>query len=283
MPASRMAPAMPSEHVDAWLAEDAATEDVTSRSVIPEETQAKARIQAKEAFVAAGLETTAEILEADGVEITLEAKDGDRVEAGDTLVTARGPARALLAAERTALNLLSHLSGIATRTASVVDAVQEQAPRCTVLATRKTTPGLRALEHTAVEAGGGAPHRGDLSQAVLIKENHLAFVTIEEAVEATRQHAPDAFCMVEAEDTDEARAVARAAADGVLLDNFDPDLLADTAELVRRIQPGIVVEASGGLTEETAPAYAEHVDRVSLGSITHSAPAVDVSMRVEPA
>ncbi len=271
---------MLSEQAQAWLDEDAADEDLTSASVIPEGASGRAEVHAKEPFVVAGLEAATSVLGTEHVAVETGVDDGDRVDAGDVLLTADGDAHDLLARERVTLNLIGHLSGIATRTAEIVDAVAGTS--CEVLATRKTTPGLRELEHAAVVAGGARPHRADLSEAILVQENHLTFVTIPEAVEAAGKNAPEAFCMVEAETLDDARAVARAGADGVLLDNVGVEQLADTAELVRRIQPGIVVEASGGITRETVAAYAEHVDRVSLGSITHSAPSVDVSMRVEP-
>lgn len=275
---------MPDEQVATWLGEDRAEADLTSRSTVPDGAKGQARIEAKDPLVLAGLEPAVEVLEACDVAVEPQAGSGDRLEAGDVIATAEGPAYGLLSAERTALNLLAHLSGIATRTAAVVDRVAEVAASCKVLATRKTTPGLRELEHAAVEAGGGEPHRPDLAGSVLIKENHLAFVPIADAVEAARSNAPKGtFVMVEAEDPDEARAVARAGADGVLLDNFEAEALPDLTELLKRIEPSLVIEASGGITEQTVAEYAPHVDRVSLGSITHSAPAADVTMRTEPA
>lgn len=274
---------MSDEEIARWLGEDRAEADLTSRSVIPEGTEARASVRARQTLTVAGLEPAVEVLEACDAEVDLLVEDGDAVDDGQALLEADGPAYGLLSAERTALNLIAHLSGIATRTAEIVERAVEANPSCDVLATRKTTPGLRELEHEAVRAGGGQPHRSHLADAVLVKENHLAFLTVEEAVEAARSNAPDAFLMVEAEDVDQARAVARAGADGVLLDNFEPELVADIADLLKRISPELTIEASGGITTETVADYAEHVDRVSLGSITHSAPAADVSMQVEPA
>lgn len=265
-----------------WLEEDGASRDATTQAVVPEQARAKAWIEAKQDLVVAGLAEACQVLEATGCQVEPLVEAGQSVEAGQRLATVEGPARAVLAGERVALNLLMHLSGIATRTRQVVDVVQAANPTCQVLATRKTTPGLRALEHAAVVAGGGAPHREDLTSAVLIKENHLAFLTVPEAVQAARRHTDDLFIMVEAEDLEEATAVARAEADGVLLDNFPAEGLEDVVELLKQLKPDMVVEASGNLTLETVAAYAEHVDRVSLGSLTHSAPAVDVSLRLEP-
>lgn len=281
MPGPRIRAAM-DEDVQAWLAEDRADADVTSRAVLPEGAGASARIEAREALVLAGTEPARRVLENVDVEVDHAREDGARVEAGDVVLEAEGSAHKVLAAERVAVNLLAHLSGIASATARVVDAVEDAGASCDVLATRKTTPGLRALEHAAVEAGGAAPHRAHLAESVLVKENHLAFVTVEEAVEAARRNAPEAFVMVEAETVDQARAVARAEADGVLLDNMAPDRAADVADLARRIHPELVVEASGGITADNVADYATRVDRVSLGSITHSAPSADLSMRVEP-
>ncbi len=265
-----------------WLEEDGAFEDATTQAVVPEQARARAWIEAKADLVVAGLAEAAEVLEATGCEVDRLAEAGQAVEAGDQLAEIRGPARAVLTGERVALNLLMHLSGIATLTRQVVDLVEAANPACQVLATRKTTPGLRELEHAAVVAGGGAPHRQDLTSAILIKENHLAFLTVAEAVAAARRHAPDLFVMVEAEDLEEATAAARAGADGVLLDNFEASELPDVVELLKRLKPELTVEASGNLTLDNVAAYAEHVDRVSLGSLTHSAPAADVSLQLEP-
>jgi nicotinate-nucleotide pyrophosphorylase (carboxylating) len=269
--------------VQAWLDEDRAEADVTSRSVIPEGVEAQAEIRVKEATVVSGLAAAGEVLAGEEVDVELLVEDGDRVEPGDGLAEATGPAHPLLARERTALNVLAHLSGIATHTARVVDRVAETGAECEVLATRKTTPGLRALEHEAVEHGGGRPHRPDLAGSILVKENHLSFVSVDEAVKAARSNAPDQTVIVEAETADEARAIARAGADGVLLDNVEAEGLGDLVELLKRLEPSLTVEASGGITLDTVADYAPHVDRVSLGSLTHSAPAADVTMRVEPA
>jgi nicotinate-nucleotide pyrophosphorylase (carboxylating) len=270
------------DRATAWLSEDHADEDVTSRAVLPDGAGGRAELVAREPLVLAGTEPAREVLGAVGVDEVTAAEDGDRVEPGEVVLEATGSAHALLAAERTAANALAHLSGIATATARAVEAVEDAGADCQVLATRKTTPGLRELEHAAVEAGGGAPHREHLAESVLVKDNHLAFVTAEEAVEAARRNAPDAFVVVEADTVDRARGVARAGADGLLIDNMDPETVADVARLARRLHPSIVTEASGGITRDNVAEYAPSVDRVSLGSLTHSAPSADLSMRVEP-
>jgi len=269
--------------VQAWLDEDRFDEDATSRSTIPEGAHGEAAIHAREPLVLGGVEAAREVLATEATKIDVQAENGDDVAAGEAILEAEGSAHALLARERTAVNLIAHLSGIATRTARVVDRVAEAGGGCEVLGTRKTTPGLRELEHAALEHGGARPHRADLAGSILVKENHLAFVSIEEAVEAARSNAPDQTVIVEAETADEARAIARAGADGVLLDNVEAEGLGDLVELLKRLEPSLTVEASGGITLDTVADYAPHVDRVSLGSLTHSAPAADVTMRVEPA
>lgn len=271
------------DEIQAWLEEDRVLDDVTSKGVVPEGAAGRGRLVARETMTVAGLGPARDVLEAFDASASLEAETGDQVKAGDPLLEAQGPARALLGAERTVCNVIGHLSGIATRTARVVENVEQGGASCEVLATRKTTPGLRTLEHDAVRAGGAGVHRSELASSVLVKENHLAFVTIEEAVEAASKHAPEAFVMVEAESVDQASTVARTDADGVLLDNFGAEEVEDVVELVRRLNPGLVIEASGGITVENVASYARLVDRVSLGSITHSAPSADVSMRIEPA
>ena len=272
---------MDAQQLAAWLAEDGTEADLTTQAVVDPEARARARVVAKAELVVAGVGAACAAL-GDEVMVLERAADGQRVKPGETVLVVEGQAHVLLTRERLALNLLLHLSGIATLTDQVVAAVHAIDPTCQVLATRKTTPGLRALEHAAVVAGGGRPHRRDLSAAILIKENHLAFTTIEEAVAAAREASPDAFLMVEAESPEEGLAAARAGADGVLFDELEPDAFADAAELVRHLRPGIVIEASGGLHLGNVAAYAAAADRVSLGCLTHSAPAADLSLELEP-
>jgi nicotinate-nucleotide pyrophosphorylase (carboxylating) len=186
---------------------------------------------------------------------------------------------AILSAERTALNFLGHLSGIATQTALVVAAVRAVSPTTLVLDTRKTTPGLRALEKAAVRAGGGSNHRANLSDAVLIKDNHLGALSITEAVSRARAMWPGRNVEVECDTEDQVREAARAGASSVLLDNMTPAEAGRAAALARSEAPAILVEVSGGITLETAPAYAaQGVDLVSLGSLTHSVRSLDLGL-----
>jgi nicotinate-nucleotide pyrophosphorylase (carboxylating) len=269
--------------VRAALAEDFGLGgDITSEATVPAGTRASATLAARTAGVLAGLDAAllAFALLDPEIEIDVRRRDGDRLAAGDAIATLSGDARALLGGERTALNLLSHLSGIATATAAYVAAA---GGRCAISETRKTLPGLRALEKYAVRAGGGTNHRLRLDDAVLIKDNHIAIaggvVPALEAVRARIGH----LVKVEVEvDTlaqlDELLRHA-ALADAVLLDNFSID---DLREAVKRIAGRLVIEASGGITLDTVAAVAATgVDLISLGALTHSVRALDIGLDIE--
>lgn len=203
--------------------------------------------------------------------------DGDRLDAGTKVAEVAGAAHSILVAERTALNLLCHLSGVATVTRDFVDAVGPRPTR--VLDTRKTTPGMRAVEKAAVRAGGGHNHRGNLSEMVLVKDNHRAALGITEAIARARQRWPMRTVEVECDDVDHVREALAAGADAVLLDNMAPDQVAECVELVGG---RALVEASGGVTVDTVAAYAAAgVDVVSVGAITSSAPSLDLALDLE--
>lgn len=254
--------------------------DVTSEAVVPADHRAVARIVAREAGRVAGLDVAASAFRTldPSVAIDALARDGDDVDAGATLAELRGRARSLLTAERTALNLLGHLSGIATLTRSVVEAVAPWGTR--VSCTRKTLPLLRALQKYAVRVGGGANHRFGLDDAVLIKDNHRAIAG--SAVEAVRRARASVGHLikveVEVEDLGCLEAVLAEGVDAVLLDNMSPETLRDA---VRLVAGRAVTEASGGITPETAPSVAATgVDVISIGWLTHSAPSLDVSLDI---
>jgi nicotinate-nucleotide pyrophosphorylase (carboxylating) len=264
------------------LGEDLGTlGDITTTTVIPAGATAAGRIVARESGVVSGLPIALEVfrmLDA-SLRIAAAADDGDRIAAAATLAVISGRAAPILTGERVALNVLGRMCGIATRTADLVARVAHT--RVAVSATRKTTPGLRALEKYAVVCGGGRPHRLGLFDAVLIKDNHLAVVgNIAAAVTAARAGVANGV-MVEVEVTalkGLAEAIA-AGADTVLLDNMDP---ATVAEAVRFTAGRVILEASGGITPDNIVAYAETgVDIVSLGWITHSVPALDVALDFE--
>ncbi len=213
------------------------------------------------------------------ITVSVVAPDGTRLEPGDVLLRVSGRLAPILTAERTALNFLGHLSGVATATRSVVDAVAEVSDRTTVLDTRKTTPGLRTLEKAAVRAGGGRNHRANLSDAILIKDNHLGGISITEAVARARAAWPGRFVEVECDTVDQVVEAAAAGATAVLLDNMTPAEAGAAAELARTGAPGILVEVSGGITVGTAPAYAAAgVDLLSVGALTHSSPRLDLGL-----
>lgn len=264
------------------LAEDwGRSGDVTSQSVIPATAKAHAIIRARETGVLAGLDLVTAAFSANksGLQVTLHKKDGDDVSPGDDVATIKGPARALLAAERVALNYLGHLSGIASKTAHLVSLVGHTKAR--ICDTRKTTPGLRAAEKYAVRAGGGANHRFGLDDAILIKDNHIAVAGgITQALQAAQSAAGHMLAIEIEVDTlsqmDEALA---AGAKIILLDNMSP---AELAEAVARNQGRAVLEASGRVSEDTVTAIAESgVDYISVGAITHSAKTLDLGLDID--
>ena len=277
-----------SETVRRALAEDVGSGDVTTTATVPAEARARARIVQKQAGVAFGLDAVAEAMRQCGVEhvdkLVVEGQWRDAVPAGVAL--ASGPAAALLVAERTALNFLGHLSGIATLTARFVEAVAGTGTR--ILDTRKTTPGLRALEKAAVAAGGGSNHSLGLYDAILIKENHIALSgSLAKAVHAARAANPDLPVEVEVRNLDEAAYALGTGADRLLLDNMDLETLRGAVKLRDQnagSSGGPALEASGGVDLETVRPIAETgVDFISIGALTHSAPSLDFSLLLEPA
>jgi nicotinate-nucleotide pyrophosphorylase (carboxylating) len=246
-----------------------------------DEATARAAIVAREPGVLAGEACALEaFLQVDpALEVRFDRHDGDRVDDGDVVATVDGQLRSIVAAERTALNFLGHLSGIATATRALVDAVAAIDPRVEVLDTRKTTPGLRRLEKAAVRAGGGVNHRASLSESVLLKDNHLGALGITEAVARARARWPGVRVQVECDTLDQLEEAVAAGVDAVLLDNMSPALAATCVERVRASRPQVFIEASGGITLETAPAYAAAgVDAVSSGALTHSVRVLDLGL-----
>jgi nicotinate-nucleotide pyrophosphorylase (carboxylating) len=215
----------------------------------------------------------------EGVTVRFTAHDGATIAAGEVVAELEGSMRSIVAAERTALNFLCHLSGIATQTRALVDAVHEVAPRVAVLDTRKTTPGLRALEKAAVRAGGGTNHRGSLSEAVLLKDNHLGVLGITAAVTSARARYPGVKVQVECDDEDQVDEAIAAGATAVLLDNMAPSRVAACVQRIRTVAPATFVEASGSITIETAALYAATgIDAVSSGALTHSVQVLDLGL-----
>ncbi|MCX8090938.1 MAG: carboxylating nicotinate-nucleotide diphosphorylase [Verrucomicrobiae bacterium] len=268
------------------LTEDIGRGDVTSLAVVPAGARAVAVLRAREPLVVAGLvfAETAFRLRSGAVQVQRLARDGQRVAAGAVLLRVRGPARAILSAERVALNFVQRLSGIATLTAQFVAATR--GTRARILDTRKTTPGWRGFEKYAVRCGGGQNHRRGLFDMVLIKDNHLAMLRgarpnpIAVAVRAARRRFPNLRVEVEADTLAQVRQGVEAGADVILLDNMTVRQL---REAVRLVAGRAQTEASGGVTLRNVGAIARTgVDFISVGALTHSARAVDVGLDFEP-
>jgi nicotinate-nucleotide pyrophosphorylase (carboxylating) len=269
------------------LAEDLGDGDVTAESTVPEAARARARIVQKEPGVAFGFAALTETMRQCGVEhVDALVVEGQWREAVPVeVLLASGSARSLLAAERTALNFLGHLSGVATLTARFAEAVK--GTRTTILDTRKTTPGLRVLEKGAVAAGGGRNHRMGLHDAILIKENHIALAGgLAKAVHGARTAQPGLAVEVEVRDVEEAAYALGTGADRLLLDNMSAGELREVVALRDQNAggpDGVSLEASGGVTlENVAALAATGVDFISVGALTHSAPSLDFSLLLEP-
>lgn len=274
------------EAVGRALAEDVLPLGDLTASLVPAATATTAHIVARGPGVVAGrlcaLEAFAQVDPAVAVHWVLD--DGTAVVAGSVVGTVCGPLRSILTAERTALNFLCHLSGVATAARRYVDAVRAASATTRVLDTRKTTPGLRALEKAAVRAGGAHNHRGNLSEAVLVKDNHLGGLSIADAVARARAWWPGRMVEVECDRADQVVQALDAGAAAVLLDNMTPDAVASCVRTVRARPDGagVLVEVSGGVTLESAPLYASAgADLVSVGAITHSAPVLDLGLDLE--
>ena len=257
--------------------------DVTTVATIPEEAVATADFTAREAGVVAGLrvaEAVISVVCTDEFEVERHAEDGDRVEAGQKLLSVTTRTRDLLTAERSALNILCRLSGIATATRAWADALE--GTKAKVRDTRKTTPGLRSLEKYAVRCGDGVNHRMSLSDAALVKDNHVvAAGGVAQAFKAVREAFPDLAIEVEVDTLHQLREVLDAGADLILLDNFTPG---ECAEAVGIVHGRAALEASGRLTLDNAKAYADTgVDYLSVGALTHSAPILDIGLDLREA
>ncbi len=266
----------------AALREDVGSGDITSRSTIPAEESGLARIAAKQTLTVSGIPVAAEVMRLVDRDLVFTAAvtDGVAAQAGALLAEVRGSARSLLIAERTALNFLQRMSGIATLTRRYVDRIQ--GTRARIVDTRKTVPGLRVLDKYAVSCGGGMNHRTGLFDGVLIKNNHLAFHSSPaHAIRAARRHLGHLVKVeVEVHYLDELLDVIEAGADVVLLDNFTPE---QTRQAVGLAGGRVPLESSGGITLDNVKDYADAgVDYISIGTLTHSVPAVDIHMRIAP-
>jgi nicotinate-nucleotide pyrophosphorylase (carboxylating) len=264
--------------IDFWLAEDIGHGDITSLAMIDAEAQGAFHMNARQPLALAGIEVAAACFRRydPTVEVELTAKDGDRVQPKTTLLKVKGKARSLLTVERTALNIVQHLSGIATETARWMDAIK--GTKAKLIDTRKTTPGLRALQKHAVVCGGGANHRVGLDSGVMIKDNHIAVCgSIAKAVERARKNAPVLVKIeVECDRLEQVREAVAAGADVIMLDNMSTD---DMRAAVKLVDGRIPLEASGGVKFDTVRGIAETgVDFISSSKMIQGSPAVDIGL-----
>lgn len=263
------------------LDEDVGEGDLTTVATVSPDLRARGVLLAKQELVLSGLEVAGLVFRAvdEHLELRAEVGEGDRVTPRTILGTVVGPARGMLTGERVALNFLQRLSGVATVTRSFVDAVA--GTKTKIRDTRKTTPLLRALQKRAVEAGGGVPHRAGLDAGILVKDNHVRLAGgVGEATARARRRAEGVLVEVEVERADQIEEALQAGAQMVLFDNFTPD---EVRAGVRLVGGRVPVEVSGGVTLDTVRAYAEAgADFIAVGALTHSAPACDISLEIEP-
>jgi len=268
------------------VAEDRVREDRTTRALLPRATPARARVTAEARGILSGIAAARAVARAARLRVVAERREGSAVRPGTVVLRLAGDARSILAVERTLLNLLMHASGVATATRRAVDATRGARPRLEVWATRKTLPGLRDLEKAAVVHGGGRPHRRDLSDGTLVKNNHLALVPLALAVRRARARArPGEPVEVEVRSARDAIAAARAGADALLIDNAGPARARRIVQALAAagLRRGRWIELSGGIAPETVRRYRSvGADAVSLGALTHSAPALPFHLRIEP-
>jgi nicotinate-nucleotide pyrophosphorylase (carboxylating) len=270
--------------IGSFLGEDLGRGDITTQSTVTRNTRARGRFIAKQAMTVAGLEAAEAVFSTLDAQQQLEAfvSDGDQVEAGKVIARTSGFADVLLAGERVALNLLQRLSGIATLTREYMRAIEGTS--AAIVDTRKTTPGLRMLEKYAVLAGGGRNHRFGLDDGVLIKDNHIALAGGVSAVVSRARERVGHLHKIEVEVSSEhdLREALESRADIILLDNLTPEETLRFVKLARELAPQVTLESSGGITLENVRAYAETgVDLISIGALTHSARAMDISFKIQ--
>ncbi|KAF5087523.1 putative nicotinate-nucleotide pyrophosphorylase [carboxylating] [anaerobic digester metagenome] len=273
---------IPIEDLLRFVREDAPWGDVTSETVVPD-VACRAVIRAKDTGIAAGLEEARALFEHYGVAVRQRIPDGRPVAPGAVLLELEGRARAILLLERTALNIIGRMSGIATRTREAVEAVRAVSPDVRIAATRKTAPGLRMLDKKAVVLGGGDPHRYCLSDMVLIKDNHLALVPLAEAIRKAKEQSRYRAVEVEVETARDAVEAAVAGADIVLLDNMAPDAVREAvgALAARGLREQVALEVSGGVAGGDLAGYAATgIDIISMGALTHTVRNFDVSLDI---
>lgn len=267
------------------LYDDIGFEDITTKALIPEDIRVKGRIVCKENGVVAGLGLVSTILDEFSIKNTLNKGDGENAVSGDVIMELEGDGRTVITIERTVLNLLMKLSGIATLTSELIGKVRKVNSNVIVAGTRKTTPGLQFFEKDAIRAGGGDTHRYRLDDCVLIKDNHLAVVgDVEKAVKMAKSYVSFTKKIeIEVENREDALKAAKAGADIVMLDNRSPDEIKAILSALENegLRDKILIEVSGGINPDNIVEYAKTgVDVISTGFITHSAPALDISLEI---
>jgi nicotinate-nucleotide pyrophosphorylase (carboxylating) len=267
-----------------FIREDAPFGDVTSEAVIPD-IECQAIISIEEPAIVAGLEEASALFRYFEVTVKQAVYDGSLVNRGDTLLTLQGPVKKILLVERTALNIIGRMSGIASATRHLVDLVHQVNPACKVSATRKTCPGLRELDKKAVALGGGAPHRMNLSDGILIKDNHLALVSLNDAIIRAKSRSINRRVEVEVETRSDAVLAAQAGSDVILFDNMDPQQVEESlnALIKHGLRDRVTIELSGGIDADTIGDYANlGVDMISVGALTHSVKNIRVHLGIRP-
>lgn len=266
--------------IDLYLQEDLGQGDITSQALV-DDREGRAVITAGQDGVLAGVEEAVEVFRRVGCSCHSLAADGEKVAQGQKVLEISGPLKGMLAGERLALNFLMRMSGITTLTRQTIDSCRKANPNVVIAATRKTTPGFRRYEKKAVRIGGGDPHRFGLDDAFLIKDNHLAVVgSVFQAVRRAQAFSFGKMVEIEVEDLEAAKEAARASADIIMLDNMTPAKAKECYLAIKGIDQRITVEVSGGITPKNAKTYAHYADVISMGALTHSAPAMHLSMHI---
>jgi len=267
-----------------FIREDAPSGDVTSDAVIPD-MRCSAIIRTEQEGILAGIAEAILLFTHFGVTVTSRMNDGAPVKQGDVILSVSGPAKKILLVERTALNILGRMSGIATRTSQMAAIVRAKCPSCRVAGTRKTCPGFRHFDKRAVQIGGGDPHRTTLSDGILIKDNHLALVPLEEALRAARAYSAYRKIEIEVESASDALKAATGGADIIMLDNMTPLQVRETLEVLSKngLRDRVTIEISGGIDETTLGEYAAcGVDVISMGALTHTVRNFSLSLEILP-
>lgn len=272
------------EYLLRFIDEDSPHGDITSEAIIPD-TSCRAVIYAEEAGVIAGLEEARALFTYFGINTSQTKEDGDFVLPQDTLLSLEGSARGILLVERTALNIIGRMSGIATQTRKLAGLTAAVNPQCRIASTRKTCPGLRDLDKKAVRLGGGDSHRLGLSDGILIKDNHLAIVSLSDAIRAAKAVSLYRKIEAEVEKAEDALTAASEGADIILLDNMTPAMASETLDKLKQagLRNRVTVEISGGISESNLHEYAAlGIDVISLGALTHSVKNLSVTLEIIP-